>query len=211
MKISFELTTDISLCTMILALAFILFLMYVVKNKINGRDLFNGFHFFNHSMKLEKVKAGTSFEVEIAFTRINKEIAYKLWVELCTRKIGLEFDEKNDVILDVYNSWYQFFQIARNLLEEIPENEIHNSQGLIQLTLNILNDGLRPHLTRWQSRFRKWYNDYSKNLDFIRDKSPQEIQREYTQYEALKSDLIRTNKRLIDFKKDMEKIVFGEV
>ena len=35
-----------------------------------------------------------------------KQVAYKLWVEVNTRKLGLPIDENNDVILEIYNSWY---------------------------------------------------------------------------------------------------------
>jgi hypothetical protein len=37
------------------------------------------------------------------------QIAYQLWVELNTRKIGLKIDKENDVITELYNSWYEFF------------------------------------------------------------------------------------------------------
>ena len=37
-----------------------------------------------------------------------KQVAYKLWVELNTRKLGLPIDENNDVISEIYDSWYSF-------------------------------------------------------------------------------------------------------
>lgn len=30
---------------------------------------------------------------------------------------------------------------------------------LIKLTERVLNVGLRPHLTKWQAKYRKWYNN----------------------------------------------------
>jgi len=49
------------------------------------------------------------------------QIAYKLWVELSTRKIGLEIDYEYDLIYEVYRSWYSFFSIARELIKpEFP-------------------------------------------------------------------------------------------
>ena len=37
------------------------------------------------------------------------QIGFKFWTELTTRKIGLPIDEEHDVIVEVYNSWYEFF------------------------------------------------------------------------------------------------------
>ena len=45
------------------------------------------------------------------------QIAYKLWVELSTRKIGLSIDLDNDVIAEVYDSWYEFFKMTRELVD----------------------------------------------------------------------------------------------
>ena len=54
------------------------------------------------------------------------QIAHKLWVELSTRKIGLKIDLENDVIVEIYNSWYDFFGITRELIKNIPVSKIHN-------------------------------------------------------------------------------------
>ena len=58
--------------------------------------------------------------ITLKLNKKDQEIAYKLWVELSTRKIGLPYDEDNDVIAEVYDSWYTFFKIARDLLKDIP-------------------------------------------------------------------------------------------
>src|SRR5689334_1566615 len=43
----------------------------------------------------QKIKIKPSYE--------DIQIAYKLWVELSTRKIGLPLDFENDVVLEVFN------------------------------------------------------------------------------------------------------------
>ena len=55
---------------------------------------------------------GNSY-VTIKYDGRIREIAYKIWIELSTRKIGLEFEEDYDVISEVYASWYSAFQIIR--------------------------------------------------------------------------------------------------
>lgn len=133
-----------------------------------------------------------------------QEVAYKIWVELVTRKIGLQFDEENDVIIEVYNSWYAAFKRIRELLEEIPIRNIGYSKGLSDIVIQVLNVGLRGHLTRWQAKFRKWY-------DLEKDKypnlTPQEIQRKYLEYEELVSDLKISNNVVLSFVAELEKFI----
>lgn len=146
--------------------------------------------------------------VTLTYEQKDKEIAYKLWVELSTRKIGIPYDEENDVIIEVYNSWYEFFKIARDLMKEIPSNRIKYSKELIELTDRVLNDGLRPHLTIWQAKFRKWFDNKSEKSDS--GQSPQELQRQYPDYENLLNNLKKTNSQMIEYKELMRKIAFDE-
>lgn len=145
------------------------------------------------------------------------QVAYKLWVELNTRKLGLPIDEENDVITEIYDSWYSFFGIARELIKEIPANNATNkdTKELILLSSKILNQAVRPHLTKWQARYREWYTRYLKSIDNY-DVSPQELQKKFKClnekecYSYLIKDLKAVNKKLINYRKILEKIVFGE-
>lgn len=59
-------------------------------------------------------------KIKLKPNNVTVSVAYKLWVEINTRKIGQEIDYSNDVIEEVYNSWYEFFKVTRELLKEIP-------------------------------------------------------------------------------------------
>ena len=146
-------------------------------------------------------------KIKLKYDKRDQEIAYKLWVELSTRKIGLLFDRENDVITEVYDSWYEFFRIARELLKEIPARRLRFSNDLIDLTDKVLNKGLRPHLTTWQAKYLKWYRNAS---DSNKDDTPQSIQKTYQYYDELIEDLIKTNERMIEYKELMRKIAFQE-
>lgn len=116
------------------------------------------FKIHEKKIDVDEIKLGIGqSSITVKYNNKEREIAYKLWAELNTRKIGLEFDEKNDVIIKIYDSWYQCFCITREVLKEIPANRIEFSVQLIELITNILNKGLRPHLTKWQADFRRWY------------------------------------------------------
>ena len=158
------------------------------------------------SLTIDEVNLGIgNSSVKISYSKKDQEIAYKLWVELSTRKIGLRFDKENDVIKEVYDSWYTFFETARELLKDIPGNRIPYSGDLIELTEKVLNIGLRPHLTKWQAKYRRWYEEELK-----RDGgTPQDIQKKYPEYNALVEDLLETNEKMIEYKNLMKRIAFG--
>lgn len=140
--------------------------------------------------------------ITVSYDKKIQEIAYKFWIELKTRKIVLKFDEENDVILEVYNSWYQAFGIIRSLLEEISVEKIKYASGLIDITTKVLNEGLRLHLTKWQAKYRRWYEiEKDKHIDM----SPQELQKLYPFFNELIEDLKVTNEIMIHFSDELEK------
>ena len=145
--------------------------------------------------------------VEFEKSQKTKELAYQIWVELGTRKIGLEFDEENDVIDEVYNSWYEAFKIIRGILEAVPANELKQSEKFISLSVKVLNDGLRPHLTEWQAKFRKWYEE---ELENSKGRSPQKIQKEYPEYDALVKSLKDTNEIMMVYCKEIKAYALDE-
>ena len=144
---------------------------------------------------------------QVAFhLKLKVFVRIELWVELNTRKIGLEFDQENDVIVEVYDSWYEYFRVARELIKDLPIEKIECASELIELATKVLNQGLRPHLTKWQARYRKWYESSVEESDA--KLSPQDIQKQYPYYDELLSDLIETSKRMIAYKELMYQIAF---
>lgn len=140
----------------------------------------------------------------------DQQIAYAIWVELSTRKIGLPIDLDHDVIVEIYDSWFNFFSVTRDLIKDIPINKVKgaSTQKIIKLSIGVLNDGLRPHLTSWQARFRYWYEkEIAKSGEDI---DPQAIQARYSKFEELKTDLLTVNNRLIKYRDKMRELVMGQ-
>ena len=138
----------------------------------------------------------------------DREIAYKVWVELSTRKIGLPIELTDDVIVEIYNSWYNFFSVTRELIKSVPISKVRrkDTQQIIDLSIEVLNTGIRPHLTKWQAKFRRWYEN---SLDDAanRASTPQAIQRKFPDYASLSEDLMRVNQQLIRYRDKMYEIV----
>ncbi len=140
------------------------------------------------------------------------QIAYSLWIELSTRKIGLPIDLENDVIAEVLNSWYTFFKITRDLLKQVPVSRLQDSKGtktIVNIAIEVLNKGMRPFLTKWQAKFRKWYDEEKGKTD-NQGMSPQEIQSKFQQYTLLTEEMIEVNQRMIHYRKILKTIVFND-
>ena len=159
------------------------------------------------------MRFGNLLECEIKPNHDTIQIAYQAWVEIITRKVGLPFDDEHDVVAAVYDSWYALFGVLRGLSKEVPAHRLRadeDTRALIVVLHRVLNEGLRPHLTRWQARFRRWYTaeiEAERNLH----RTPQEVQRDFPEYEALTSDLRRVNAAFIEFSGALRSIAYGEV
>lgn len=147
-------------------------------------------------------------KVTLRPNELDRTVAYKIWVELSTRKIGLPINPEHDLIVEIYDSWYEFFSITRELIKDVPVRKFANSstQKVIELSIEVLNQGLRPHLTQWQARFRRWY---AKQLDMDVDalEQPQEIQKRFPAYDELVGDMKDINQRLMAYRTKMRRLV----
>lgn len=183
------------------AVLFVLLLLFIWQG-IRYRNLFQKFE-----IDQAEVGIGTN-KLKLLINDTDRQIAYKIWVELSTRKIGLPIDLEHDVISEVYDSWHTFFTVTRELVKDVPVNKFRRkeTEEIVRLSIGVLNDGLRPHLTKWQARFRRWYGNATEHSDFI-DQSPQEIQQKYPKYDELQADLLAVNQRLMAYRKMMYELV----
>ena len=142
-------------------------------------------------------------------TPTDRIIAWKAYVQLVTRKAALPFDEEHDSIEDVYASLYSLFNATRDLLSDLPPKNFQNPDGISAQLLRILNDGLRPHLTRWQSDFRTWIGNARKKDEFM-SMSPVGLQKRYPRYSSLVEDLKDTNTELSELADGLYLIARGK-
>ena len=170
----------------------------------------HGLHFFKKYDIVEgKIPIPAIGTVTIRPNHETVKIAHSAWIELVTRKAALTFDESHDVIVEIYNSWYQLFGHLRELAKEIPSHKLRKdkeSQKLVKVMVEVLNEGLRPHLTEWQAKFRRWYN-YELEESSNKNLSPQEIQRKFPEYESLIDGIKEVNKIIIAYASLLKKIV----
>lgn len=156
--------------------------------------------------RIELSIAGQKHTYIIQRSTLSVEIAYRIYIELITRKAAIPFDEEHDIIAELYNSWYTLFGAIREEIKRLDGDSLlidKRTRSLIKVSADILNLGLRPHLTKFQGRFRKWLVEHESDIQ-----SPQEIQRQYPDYVELVSDLKLVNKTLIEYAASLYEIVY---
>jgi hypothetical protein len=137
------------------------------------------------------------------------QIAHQIWTELVTRKAAIPFNPKDDVIVEVYDSWYALFQRTRQLIGDIPGKCIRrdkSTQQIVKIATDTLNLGLRPHLTKWQARYRNWWHN---SEDALKRTTPQEHQKTFPQYAELVEEMLVVNTQMIEYAAQLHKLVTG--
>lgn len=136
-----------------------------------------------------------------------QQIAHKAWVELKTRKAAIPIDKDNDIISDVYKSWYELFKEMRLLARDVPAKYLKDkdTQLLVDTLVDSLNNGLRPHLTLWRAKYERWYNK-AVEMDQNVGLTPQDIQKKYPKFQELVDDMMELNHLLIDYAAQLKKL-----
>ena len=182
--------------------------LMVVALVVAGRAFLNG-RLFGRRFEIETAELGLGGQKLILRpNNTDRQIAYQIWVELSTRKIGLDIELEDDVIVEIYNSWHEFFSVTRSLIKDVPVSRFRrkDTEKIIKLSIEVLNIGLRPHLTKWQARFRRWY-EIALEAEGNRDISPQDLQKKYPSYTEMATDLINVNGRLIKYREQMYELI----
>lgn len=164
-----------------------------------------------HEMEVE-ISGSPKLKYKVKRNSDNLYIANRIHIELTTRKAAIPIDEKNDFIIEIYDSWYKLFNKIRDEIKTVPGNYLKDhdpTTALIGLTKKILNNALRPHLTEYQVKFRKWY-DKAEKLEENKDLTPQEIQAKYPDFDNLVESMKGVNKTLMDYANELDKLVKGK-
>ena len=139
----------------------------------------------------------------------NLYIANRIYIELTTRKAAIPIDENNDVLEEVYDSWYKLFGIIRDEIKSVPGKYLKDhdpTSALIGITRKILNDAMRPHLTEYQAKFRKWL-EIAKQDAANKDLSPQDLQKKYQDFANLVASMKLVNQILINYAGELDKLI----
>lgn len=156
------------------------------------------------------IKLGGIGKIELTPVKQDRQIAHKIWVELVTRKAAIPLDPEHDVIIEVFESWYQLFGRVRLLIADIDGDLLRKSDStrkLVSIATTTLNEGLRPLLTKWQARYRHWYETERKKHPEL---SPQDLQKTFPDFDALMAEMLSVNEELREYANELRKLVTSE-
>lgn len=159
----------------------------------------------------ENGESGTHARDQAEREAASRKIAYKVWWELTTRKIARGLDEEHDLLSEVYDSWYAAFRLIRDHVRELPVGARENQPVTLQvmsMTTSLLNDVMRPHLSRWQAEFRAW-RSLPETLAKHRKLRPQSTDRKFPHYAELLADLRLTNGRVKEIERKLHALALG--
>jgi hypothetical protein len=181
------------------ALVLLLIMVFVIWRRVNKQ----------HHVVEVNINLGGIGCMKICPTWEDIQIAHQIWTELVTRKAAIPFDPEDDLIVEIYDSWYALFQRTRQLIGDIPGKCIRrdkSTQQIVKIATESLNLGLRPHLTKWQARYRNWWRN---SEDALKTVTPQEHQKTFPRYAELIEEMLGVNKEMIEYAAQLQKIVKG--
>ncbi|MEO0796193.1 MAG: hypothetical protein AAFX93_13570 [Verrucomicrobiota bacterium] len=85
--------------------------------------------------------------------------ARRIFHEMTTRTVIQPLNNEDGNIREALNSLYQFFQIVRDELKEMPPTPSNTQKTAITLESichRMLNHAVRPYLSRWHPRLQDW-------------------------------------------------------
>jgi hypothetical protein len=208
-KVDWSITIDINIFFVLALLVLVIIIWFTInerKKKLVPKLIKQKVRF-----KIKTPNFDLEEELSVSYESIY--IAHRIYIELITRKAAILIDEKYDTISEIYDSWYELFKQIRMEIKDLSGELLANDEScsnLIHITTKILNEGLRPHLTKYQASYRKWYTEMleiDKSKSFGDRKSPQQIQQEYFDYNNLMEDLKNVNLILLKFSEQLKNLI----
>lgn len=143
--------------------------------------------------------------LNLVVNKQDKISAWKIYNQINTRIAVVEFNKDYDSVFLVNKSLYELFGKIRDEIENIPIEKIKRDRGLANFYHNILNEGIRPYLS-------KWHIPISHYIESNKDskKSILELEKEFKDREQVLKDLGDLNKRMKEFSDKLLEIIKSE-
>lgn len=136
--------------------------------------------------KLKKVSVSFPFglgSAEWEADSTQRRAAWALYVELVTRVAVQELANDAGLLREAMNSQYTLFGTTREILREAGPNVGASRDSVGGLAISVLNQGLRPFLTKWHPRLQIW------EAQRPNEKSPKEHEQAWSEEPVLRLEL----------------------
>ncbi|GAA3535539.1 hypothetical protein GCM10022222_18950 [Amycolatopsis ultiminotia] len=89
--------------------------------------------------------------------RVEQSLAWELHVELASRITSVTLGPEEGLLSEALDSLYCVFETARHALAAHPPQRALVEDSLHQVVFRLLNQGLRPFLSRWHPRLDAYH------------------------------------------------------
>jgi hypothetical protein len=114
---------------------------------------------YNRSVQLTAIKVTIPQLSELSFTvtRDSQQVAWKLFVEAVTRVSTQALPSDNGSLREAMTSMYNLFDITRTVLKQAQPSRVRGNGPTVEhLAIALLNNELRPFLSRWHPELQRW-------------------------------------------------------
>ena len=95
-------------------------------------------------------------ETNVVLTEKERLASWALFVEMSTRISTQAIDKNSSSVREALASLHQLFGITRAVLKDAGPEIGQGPESLGPIAIKILNDGLRPFLSRWHADYRAY-------------------------------------------------------
>ena len=110
--------------------------------------------------------------VTVEIGQAERIAAWKLYVEMSTRIATQPLSADVGSVREALNSLHSLFGITREILKEAGPEIGHGPTGFGALAIQILNDGLRPFLSKWHAAYGRFETEQAFELIRQHDLKP---------------------------------------
>jgi hypothetical protein len=157
----------------------------------------------NDPAKLKKVTVSLPFGLGAAEWQSDstqRRAAWALYVELVTRVAVQELANDAGLLRESLNSLYTLFGTTREILREAGPDVGATRESIGGLAIAVLNQGLRPFLTKWHPLLQTW------EAQRQNEKSPKEHEKAWSEEPILRQDLEALRQELEVYSQALAKV-----
>jgi hypothetical protein len=134
-----------------------------------------------------------------------RRAAWALYVELVTRVAVQELADDAGLVREAMNSLYTIFGTTREILREAGPDVGASRESVGGLAIAVLNQGLRPFLTKWHPMLQVW------EAQRLEKTSPKEHEQQWTEEEKLRQELATLRRELAVYAQALAEVAEIEV
>ncbi len=136
--------------------------------------------------------------MEFEPNEVEQHAAWALYVELMTRVATQP--RRNGSVREALNSLYTLFGLTRTILREAGPAVIHGPQSFGPITLEVLNLGLAPFLSKWHPLLHNYEKQIPPNV------SPFEHEQAWQHYHEIQTELYALQQQMQIYAEALAKI-----